>query len=165
MITDNQAALLELLKSSLFYTEPVFPELVDWDDVFQEAKVHAIISLTAPGVPEEERIKWQMEENLQKASFIRLIQAQSELIDLFEEHHIPVVILKGTAAAQYFPAPFRRTMGDVDFYVSREQLEEAQAILQENGYTFRKLVNCVGVYWRSIQNLDRSHGCIRQEEF
>ena len=135
MVTKNQKPLLELLKSVLFKTEPVFQGQVDWNGVFREAKVHAIICLTAPGVPEEERIKWRMEENLQKANFIRLIQAQSELIDLFEEHHIPVVILKGTAAAQYYPAPFRRTMGDVDFYVSREQLEEAQAILQENGYS------------------------------
>ena len=36
---------------------------------------------------------------------------------LFENNNIPLVILKGTAAAMYYPKPQLRTMGDIDFLV------------------------------------------------
>ena len=54
MINTNQQALLELLKASLFDTEPSFPEEVDWDAVLQEAKDQTVVALAAPYVPSQE---------------------------------------------------------------------------------------------------------------
>ena len=59
---------------------------------------------------------------------------QSQLVDLFEQAGIPMVILKGTAAAIYYPEPFRRMMGDVDFLVPQDCFEEALCLMEENGY-------------------------------
>ncbi len=50
------------------------------------------------------------------------------------EHKIPYVIIKGMASAAYYPDPFLRAMGDVDFLVPKEKLEETKKLLLEQGY-------------------------------
>ena len=67
MINVNQQVLLELLKVSLFGTEPVFPEGVDWDDVLQEAKDQTAVALAAPAVPEEKAEKPELSDDVIKA--------------------------------------------------------------------------------------------------
>ena len=47
---------------------------------------------------------------------------------------VPYVILKGTAAAQYYPYPEYRTMGDIDIMTRREDFTTAYQQLQDDGY-------------------------------
>ena len=51
---------------------------------------------------------------------------------------VPYVILKGTSAAQYYPYPEYRTMGDIDIMTCREDFDSAYRDLEENGYTVTK---------------------------
>ena len=44
------------------------------------------------------------------------------------------MILKGAAAAGYYPDPAGRAMGDVDFLVPRERYEDALHLMTEQGY-------------------------------
>ena len=44
------------------------------------------------------------------------------------------MILKGAAAAVYYPDPAGRAMGDVDFLVPRERYEDALHLMTEQGY-------------------------------
>lgn len=136
MIDKNQQALLELLKASLFGAEPVFPEDVDWDAVLQEAKDQTVVALAAPAVPKEEAAKWQIPVAQNKAFFVRILDEQTKLVKLFSDAGIPMVILKGCAAAMYYPVPMQRTMGDIDFIVPPDRLEEANQLMADNGYTF-----------------------------
>ena len=136
MININQQALLELLKASLFDSEPTFPEGVDWDAVLQEAKDQTVVALAAPHVPSQESAKWQVSVAQNTANFLNLLNEQTKLIQLFEVAEIPLVILKGFAAAMYYPAPLKRSMGDVDFLVLPEHFEKARALMEENGYVF-----------------------------
>ena len=62
---------------------------------------------------------------------------QNVLISLLEENNIPSVILKGAAAAMYYPYPSLRTMGDVDILVRRKNLERAVQLMEDNGYVYR----------------------------
>lgn len=44
MISQNQWALLELLKASLFGDRPSLSEEIDWKAVFEEAQAQAVIA-------------------------------------------------------------------------------------------------------------------------
>lgn len=136
MINVNQQALLELVKAALFGTEPSFPVDIDWDAVLQEAKDQAVVALAAAAVPKEETAKWQTSVARNTANFLNLLNEQTKLIRLFDAAGIPLVILKGFAAAMYYPAPLRRAMGDIDFLVPPEYFESARSLMDENGYAF-----------------------------
>ena len=51
---------------------------------------------------------------------------------------VPYVILKGTAAAQYYPYPEYRTLGDIDIITQREDFSQAYKELLENGFRISK---------------------------
>lgn len=134
MLDNNQLALLELLKASVFEIDPVFPPVIDWDAVVSEAKVQTVVSLAAKAVPAEHASQWQNYALQSQAQFVRVLHGQKQLVNLYEQAGIPLVILKGTAAAVYYPEPFRRMMGDVDFLVPQERFEEAVQLMRENEY-------------------------------
>ena len=131
---NNQLALLELLKASVFEIGPVFPPDIDWDAVVAEAKAQTVVSLVAKAVPAEQASQWQKYALQSYAQAVRLLYGQMQLVKLFEQTGIPLVILKGTAAAMYYPEPFLRMMGDVDSLVPQERFEEAVQMMRENGY-------------------------------
>ena len=134
MIDNTQKALLELLKDSLFGIEPVFPDNVDWDAVLAEAKAQTVVALAAKAVPAGYASQWQSYAFLSQAQFARVLHGQTKLVKLFEQEGIPLVIMKGTAAAVCYPEPFRRTMGDIDFLVPQARFYEASQLMQGNGY-------------------------------
>ena len=51
---------------------------------------------------------------------------------------VPYVILKGTAAAKYYPYPEYRVMGDIDIMTKRQDFDIACKELLENGYVIKK---------------------------
>ncbi|MCR5149593.1 MAG: nucleotidyltransferase family protein [Clostridiales bacterium] len=63
---------------------------------------------------------------------IQVIYEQCQLATVFKG--IPYVILKGTAAAVYYPEPLRRTLGDIDILVKPEYFEQAYNALISSGY-------------------------------
>ena len=54
---------------------------------------------------------------------------------------IPYVILKGCASAAYYPEPFLRQLGDVDFLIAPEDVGRADKLLRENGFTYKESSN------------------------
>ena len=49
---------------------------------------------------------------------------------LMEENSIAYVVFKGLAVARYYPEPFVRTMGDVDFYVPQRDFLRAVEVIE-----------------------------------
>ena len=126
--------LFDLIKASLFTNDPV--HLSDWEFTFNEMKDQSIAAIpgewikTHPVDPE-----WRRFCLLQQSQWVRVMYAQEEIIRLLEENKIPSVIIKGTAAAIYYPYPILRTMGDVDLLVKRADMERAAELLEANGFT------------------------------
>lgn len=56
------------------------------------------------------------------------------MVHLMQSAQISMAILKGTAAAIYYPNPIARTMGDVDFLVPEENFRQAYELMLKNGY-------------------------------
>ena len=97
-------------------------------------KRHALIALPAGilpvlDMPDGLRQIWKTEIYQQIAYNINIRCAEAELPIL-----VPYVILKGTAAAKYYPHPEYRTMGDIDVMTSRENFDTAFNQLIQKGY-------------------------------
>ena len=126
--------VFQLIQASLFDTLAV--QLEDRESVFKEMKFQAVAALPGAwlkknGVHDE---SWNKFCAMNRARWIKVLYGQRELLNIMNENKIPCVILKGAAAAMYYPHPTLRSVGDVDFLVKREDKERAATILEEKGY-------------------------------
>ena len=118
-------------------------EECDWNAVYAEMKDHAIAFLAQKwlengakksGMNEALRSEWLRGCMRQQVRWIQIMSAQERLLRVLAENQIECVIIKGAAAAIYYPQPSLRAMGDIDFLVKREDYERAARVLEENGY-------------------------------
>ena len=133
-MTTSEQVLLNLIKQSLFHIPTNIPEDVDWNEVCLEAKEQAVIGLVYKCIPKETGLLSQNQYIQIIGRFTTILYAQSELIKLLSNHGIPSAILKGSAAAIYYPEPYNRTMGDVDIIVPQECYDAAADLMAQNGY-------------------------------
>ena len=130
-VTDD---MLAILRASLFTDEDL--SIPEWEPVFREMKAQTVASLPARWLPSHlEAPQWTRYCSIMQGQWVRVMHAQDQLLQLLEENRIPCVILKGAAAAMYYPHPSLRSMGDVDFLVKRTDVERAASLLEGNGYT------------------------------
>lgn len=120
-MTKEQSVLLALIRSSL-WGEPR-PE--NAADALEQAKIQALVPLIYPDSKEAMQYS---------AHCIRILFAQDEILALMTSAKIPMAILKGCAAALYYPEPLLRTMGDIDFIVPPERFQEAERLMLDNGF-------------------------------
>ena len=120
--------VFELIKLSLWGEGNPTVDL----SVYQEMKSHAIATLPASvlsslNLTPDLMKEWRNTVLQQIAFFTNYQDVQSHLpID------VPYVILKGTSAAQYYPYPEYRTLGDIDIITRREDYHAAcQAMLKK----------------------------------
>ena len=130
-MSTTQIALLEAIKASLFGIEPNYPADTDWAEVVKEAKAQTVLGIISPVIPVKD-----VSVEMGKAKYMKLLFEQDKLIKLLDANDIPCVILKGFAAAQYYPKPYLRAMGDVDFLVPKDKFLSAAKILESDGYTY-----------------------------
>ena len=133
-LTKSEEVLLGLIKQAMFNIPCVFPDDLNWDEVYQEANTQAVLGLVANYVPENAGSRWKTAFASNIGNSIRYLHAQSELIALFNKYDIPLVILKGAAAAVYYPVPMYRSMGDIDFIVSQDCFNKACELMTDNDY-------------------------------
>lgn len=127
------------VQASLFHKPISLPDKIDWNDVFAEARQQAIASLVRDGVksqlPPSLAMQWKLYSIQEISNSVQLLEAQKELTGLLDDHGIKHVILKGSAAAIYYPEPYFRSMGDIDFWVPKDQFGGCLQLLRENEYT------------------------------
>lgn len=127
--------LLNQIKVSLFGGEYDSSLEEYYAIVFDEAEDQKILALIFDFIRFADK---SLKVEQTKAYYMKIVYEQSCLITLFKDNNIPLVILKGTAAAMYYPKPYLRAMGDVDYVVSYDKFDEARSVLEANGYTFRR---------------------------
>ena len=138
MVNADQRAFLELMKASLFKQEPNIPPETDWNNVLEIAKKQALVALAEYSIPEPLKCDWKAIKFQSTAHYIRVLHEQNDIVQIFQAHNIPTVVLKGSSAAMYYPVPSCRTMGDIDILVSEGKYEIAKKLLGECGYQFEK---------------------------
>ena len=139
LFTTAQETLFGMLANALFGGDYAPLEGTDWEEVFKEAYAQTVL-LTAfsdtrnYGIPADtlQSFKVTLRRHLLRDSMV--LRAHTDVHTILTEGGIPYVILKGAASAYYYPAPFLRGMGDVDFYVPPSLQERALQLLLENGF-------------------------------
>ena len=134
-MNQTEQILLQAIQKSLWNTDITFPEDTDWNAVLKEAEDQAALGIVIGVAPAEVQKEWKARASAGTAHFVRILHYQEQLYKLLKENDIPMVILKGTAAAIYYPNPAQRSMGDIDFLVPPEHFDRAKAVLEHNGYT------------------------------
>ena len=128
------------IQACLFDKTVEISPYVDWEKVFLESKNQSITGFVRKGlkgyISQDINIEWAQYDYLNISNFFEIIDEQKSLTDLLNEADIPFVILKGTAAAIYYPYPELRNLGDIDFYVPPEWFNKAKELLFDNNYAF-----------------------------
>lgn len=136
-MNQTEQILLQAIQKSLWKTDIPFPEDTDWNAVLKEAEDQAVLGIVIGVAPVETQKEWRGRASVGIAHFVRILHYQEQLYKLFKENDIPMVILKGTAAAIYYPNPSQRAMGDIDFLVPQDYFEHAKEVLKQNGYEIK----------------------------
>lgn len=138
-MTDLYSSILALLKTALFDLDLNMSKNVMWSDIASELKMQCVSVIPADQIKLLNLTESENHEYIvsvvQSISFWNSVMfEQQEITDLLLEAGIPTVVLKGSAAAIYYPKPDYRTMGDIDLIVRPELFDKAYAVLEQNGY-------------------------------
>ena len=122
--------MLNVIKLSLWNTGSAIAD----EQIYEEMRNHAIIAL--PGnilssidMPDNLRERWRQDIYRQIGNYCNYMYLQKSL-----PVTVPYVILKGTSAAQYYPHPELRAMGDIDIIAKRYDYECACKQLLDCGF-------------------------------
>lgn len=121
---------LELVKQTFWDGDGIEVAQETYDELIH----HAIVALPASIMSrvyttKELRQQWDKCILMHVSIYAKYCYAQSHL-----PITVPYVILKGTSAAQYYPHPEFRTMGDIDIFTRRDGFDQAYQELLNNGY-------------------------------
>lgn len=104
-----------------------------------ELKAHCIIPLTShviAGLTLDNELKIQLMQTYSNniRYFKAILDEQNKLGSILTDAGIPYAILKGSAAAMYYPNPVYRSMGDIDLLINPSSFDKACEVLFANGY-------------------------------
>lgn len=141
--------LLDILREEVLKQEREDAQILtlkESRELIRLAKEHTVLGIVANAVCNN-RIHLSVsheQESLRKQTVLELMQyhmlhqkqyhqfehAISDFTDLMNKNQISYVVFKGMAVAQFYPSPYSRTMGDVDFYVPASNFDKAVGIIE-----------------------------------
>lgn len=164
--TTEERVLLHLLAVSLgAERSPLTDEErrdVDWAQVVRESTHQAVCPLVFEAaaayqadMPKEVYEQWFAASYTYLRNAYKVFRSQKHLVERMDENGYPCIILKGTAAAAYYPEPEKRSFGDVDFLIDPTQREAVEAMLAADGYRQKEMAHiCHVVYLKPRESLE-----------
>ncbi len=164
--TAEERVLLHLLAVALGSQRPPLSDQdlhkVDWAKVMEESVQQAVCPLAFEAaaayeavIPSETYGRWFSTCYAYLRSAYQVFHSQQHLSELMAQNGYPFIILKGTAAAAYYPEPEKRCFGDVDFLIDPTQRETVGDMLTADGYERYGLEHvCHVVYRRKREHLE-----------
>lgn len=140
MPTLEQRVLTELLAGEISGKIKLSEELlktVDWQEVLNEAKAQAVPIMSAESAAKYKKYisdfsDWERTAVQAFSNNYRTALEEQKLNKIMGSH--PFCILKGMAAASYYPNPKDRCFGDIDFLIDNSEKSEIEELLSRNGY-------------------------------
>lgn len=139
-----QQKLVALVGSILFGGTAVKVEKENMKKLLSEAQSQAVLTTVFPYLQEEFKKSLPEEYAEIRSEYLGSIYRNTsnfaehaELHGIMQEQKIPYVVLKGFAAAYYYPAPELREMGDVDFLVYQKDFGRAQKAVEGAGFMLK----------------------------
>lgn len=147
-MNQTQKQLVKILSSSIRKETVIFSssEVIDWPALIEEAKEHKVSGLGYSAIKNEicnleidEKLlnEWKRDVIFSSMQQSKHVKQVANLLKVFNDHEIPVIILKGMVLRFLFPNPDLRTMSDVDILVHEEDLGRVKKILTK--LDFRRL--------------------------
>lgn len=131
-MTDREKLLLCLIIDSLWGLSHSYPDMLNCNSIIFEAQQQAVLGIVLKRLPAN--ASSEIHENQMIAYYAQYTYVEEELIKLFEDHAIPLVILKGLAAAVYYSEPHLRSFGDIDFFIPKLFVSQAKELMTKHGY-------------------------------
>lgn len=153
MISESNRQMLSLLSDVLHDRIPAPIPSEQWPAVRDELIAQCVYAMPVPFVSALKLDIENLKEFLSLSGrniqvFFTLQKEQQEVLSVLDKAGIPVVVLKGSAAAVNYPHPEARCMGDIDLLVLPSDFERAYETLVSSGYLseqtpefFRKHIN------------------------
>lgn len=130
-----QQTVFSILKAGLWGQEAypfAVPEDTDWEAVRQELRHQAVSTVSVDVLVKADprnRAEYLQTAMKNVACYRKLAVVQQRLMALLQAEGIGCVVLKGSAAACYYPRPEYRAMGDIDLLVKPEDYHRAKSVL------------------------------------
>lgn len=141
-------AVVELVGYSLFSSE-VSLQSCNWQEVYQEAYKHGVLPLVYDALArlrEKNIIEIDSESlSIFKNAALMIIlsnykktEEQNSLLREIDNKGIKVSVLKGTSLAMNYPNPSYRSLGDLDIFVSPDDIKAVSEIIESLGYVYER---------------------------
>jgi len=136
----EQNTLFSLLKTSLCFSNreafSVIPEDIDWDSLINLAARQGVLCVARdglvqmPGISRELHIRWELSVQKLEARNKRQRAVIKELVALFRENCIEMLLLKGIGLSELYPIPNHRECGDIDIFLFGDY-EKGNKVIEE----------------------------------
>ncbi len=130
ILNNSQSNFLMLIKASLWGTKPG----TVGQEEYEEMKEHALLALPAD-LLSSINLEPELYRNWKNDILHEILRNNNYLYEqAMLQIQVPYVILKGTTAAQYYPHPEYRKMGDIDIITGRDDYSIACDQLLKGGF-------------------------------
>ena len=144
----EQNYIIELLKCAITNTTPSTPdESLDWDVVFNYAKIHRIVPVlyfSIQKLPEDIKLNISNLEQYElayKSNLVDDANRENEISiikNLLASNDVDYILLKGSVTKHFYPDTSMRMMSDVDILYRNADSKDIKGLLEGNGYTQTK---------------------------
>ena len=132
--------IIEILKSEIAGIDYSVPADVDFNKLFILADMHRVVPLIANTVIASENVPADIKAKFKKELFKVSMRYETQmkekeaLSQAFSENGIKHCFLKGHKLSKYYKNPELRFMLDMDVWVEKENITQAEEILKSRGY-------------------------------
>ena len=141
-LKDEEKALLSILKSGLWQSPLNMREgFSEWERVVGFARYQSVLGIVAKTILSDWRVMASVPNDLRlklKSVVVSNVLTSKHVAEVLltvqnkmSEDNVRTVLLKGYGLAQCYPYPELRQCGDIDLYVSQDQLHQAHAALKK----------------------------------
>ena len=128
--------------SDNFVSGEIESEKNDWEEIVIELKHQAVLGVaslvlekkSSIGLPVEQQNYVVKKRRETVMLYTQMAAVQKEICQRFKDQGITVAVMKGMAAACYYPNPMLRAMGDIDLIVKPDEYKAGIQVLQEAGF-------------------------------
>lgn len=139
-MNNNDRFLFSLIKNGLFDEKLDLNTRYSWDEIYHELLSQSIAAIPADKIgqlqlslSDEQRKQYSLYVAQHVIFWHQVAYIQQIITDELTKESIPVAVLKGTAAAIYYPRPEYRAMGDIDLVVLPKDFSRVVKILNRAG--------------------------------
>ncbi len=144
----EQNLLFSLVKTSLCLRDnreafSVIPKDIDWSSLVNLAARQGVLCVARdglvqmPGISRELLLRWELSVQKLEARNRKQRAVIKELVALFNENGIEMLLLKGIGLSELYPDPYHRESGDIDIFLFGDY-EKGNKVIEESGIEVEK---------------------------